>query len=264
MYLVVSSATKTRTSAASIASPRRLAWISGSEADTTPRLRTAAAGSRPVRRIRSGVASETLDLFLELAAIPSPPGEERGVADVVVRYLRDCGLEPDEDDAGARVDANAGNVYARIEPTREGEPLFLCAHLDTVPATDVIAPIVEDGVVRNANRTILGSDNKAAVAAMLEATRRVLAEGLPHAGIELLFTPKEEVGLLGAAAFDHTRLHAQTGYVYDQAAPIGEIILGAPHALALEVTFHGRAAHSGMCPEAGLAGVAGGAAGVRE
>ena len=41
---------------------------------------------------------------------------------------------------------------------------------------------------------------------MLEATRRVLAERRPHAGIELLFTPKEEVGLLGAAAFDSDRL----------------------------------------------------------
>jgi len=210
------------------------------------------------------VASETLDLFLELAAIPSPPGEERGVADAVVRYLRDCGLDPDEDGAGASVDANAGNVYARIEPTREGEPLFLCAHLDTVPATDAIVPVVEDGVVRNANRTILGSDNKAAVAAMLEATRRVLAEGRPHAGIELVFTPKEEVGLLGAAAFDHTRLHAQTGYVYDQAAPIGEIILGAPHALALEVTFHGRAAHSGMFPEEGRSAIAAAARAIAE
>ncbi len=56
--------------------------------------------------------------------------------------------------------------------------------------------------MRNAGGTILGGDNKAAVVAMLEAVRRVLEEGRPHAGIELVFTPKEEVGLLGAAAFD--------------------------------------------------------------
>jgi tripeptide aminopeptidase len=210
------------------------------------------------------VASETLDLFVELAAISSPPGEEREVADRVVGYLRDCGLEPVEDDAGAEVGSTIGNVYARAEPTRAGEPLFLCAHLDTVPPTDAIEPVVEDGVVRNARPTILGSDNKAAVAAMLEATRRVLAENRPHAGIELLFTPKEEVGLLGAYAFDHTRLRARTGYVYDQAAPIGEVILGAPSSQALEIVFRGRASHSGMYPEEGRSAIAAAARAIAE
>jgi tripeptide aminopeptidase len=202
------------------------------------------------------VPPEVLDLFCELAAISSPPGEERPVADVVLRYLRDCGLEPDEDDAGASIGSNAGNVYARLEPTAEGEPLFFCAHLDTVPPTAAIEPVVEDGVVRNAAGTILGADNKAAVAAMLDAVRRVLAERHPHPGIELVFTPKEEVGLVGAYAFDHTRLHAKLGYVYDQAAPIGSVILGAPYSRSLEVTFHGRAAHSGMHPEDGRSAIA--------
>src|ERR671932_522812 len=139
------------------------------------------------------MASEVVDLFLELAALNSPPGKERPVA---------------------------------------------------------------DAVARNAGGTILGADNKSAVAAMLEGTRRVLAENRPHAGIELLFTPKEEVGLLGAAAFDHQRLHARIGYVYDQAAPIGEVILGAPYAHAMEVRFHGRPAHSGMYPEEGRSAIA--------
>src|SRR5919197_981734 len=137
--------------------------------------------------------SEVLELFTELAAIPSPPGDERAVA---------------------------------------------------------------DAVVRNSAGTILGADNKSAVAVMLDATRRVLSENRPHSGIELLFTPKEEVGLLGAAAFDHERLQARVCYVYDQAAPIGDVILGAPYSQALEVTFHGRAAHSGMYPEEGRSAIA--------
>jgi tripeptide aminopeptidase len=203
------------------------------------------------------MASEVLDLFLELAALPSPPGEERAVADVVIRYLGDLGLDADEDDAGARVGSTIGNVYARAEPTGAGgTPLFFCAHLDTVPPAGVIEPVVEDGVVRNAGNTILGADNKSAVAAMLDATRRVLAENRNHAGIELLFTPKEEVGLLGAGAFDHRRLQARVGYVYDQAAPIGDVILGAPHSHSLQVRFHGRAAHSGMYPEDGRSAIA--------
>jgi tripeptide aminopeptidase len=192
---------------------------------------------------------------MELAAIPSPPGEERAAADAVLRYLRGLGLEPDEDGAGAQIGSTMGNIYARLEPTEEGTPLFFCAHLDTVPPSGPLDPVVEDGVVRNAGGTILGADNKAAVVQMLEGVRRVLAENRPHAGIELLFTPKEEVGLIGAYAFDDDRLRADVGYVYDQAAPPGEIILGAPSAESLEVTFHGRAAHSGMFPEEGRSAI---------
>jgi tripeptide aminopeptidase len=199
--------------------------------------------------------SETVDLFLELAAIASPPGEERPVADVVLRYLRGLGLRPDEDDAGGRVGSTMGNVYARLEATGDGTPLFFCAHLDTVPPSGPLEPVVDEGFVRNAGGTILGADDKSAVVAMLEAARRVLAENRPHAGIELLFTPKEEVGLLGAAAFDHDRLQAQLGYVYDQASPIGEVVLGAPWSQSLDVTFHGRAAHSGMYPEEGRSAI---------
>jgi tripeptide aminopeptidase len=197
-----------------------------------------------------------LDLFLELAAIPSPPGEERAVADRVTDELRAIGLEVDEDDTGPSIDSTMGNLYARLEPTAEGTPIFLCAHLDTVPPEGPIEPVVEDGVVRNAAGTILGADNKAAVAVMVEAARRTLAEGRPHAGLELVFTAKEEVGLRGAYAFDHTRLDATLGYVYDQAAPIGEIVIGAPWAASIEVAFHGRSAHAGMYPEEGRSAIA--------
>lgn len=208
--------------------------------------------------------SDVLDLFVELAAVPSPPGEEREVADIVGRYLRDCGIPCDEDGAGDVVGSTIGNLYAHLEPTSEGEPLLLCAHLDTVPPTAAIEPVVEDDVVRNAAGTILGADDKAAVAVMLEATRRVLAEGRPHAGIELLFTPKEEVGLLGAAAFELARLRARLGYVYDQAAPIGHVILGAPHSQSMEVTFHGRASHAGMFPDEGRSSIAAAARAIAE
>ena len=199
--------------------------------------------------------SEAVDLLFELAAIPSQSGEERGVADVVLRYLRGLGLEPDEDSCGPQIGSSAGNVYAQVEPTAEGTPLFLCAHLDTVPPDGPLEPVVEDGIVRNAGGTILGCDNKAAVAAMLEGVRRVLAESVPHAGVELVFTPKEEVGLVGAYAFDHDRLRARTGYVYDQEGAMGEVVLGAPWSRAMEVRFHGRSAHAGMAPEEGRSAI---------
>ena len=200
--------------------------------------------------------AEVVSLFTELAALPSPPGDERAVADRVGAYMSDLGLDVSEDDAGERIGSNAGNLYAHVAATDGGTPLFLCAHLDTVPPEAGIEPVLEDGMIRNAAGTILGADNKAAVAVMLEAMRRILSENRPHGGIELLFTPKEEVGLHGAAAFDHERLEARIGYVYDQAAPIGEVILGAPYAHSMEFRFHGRAAHAGMYPEEGRSAIA--------
>ncbi len=76
---------------------------------------------------------DVVELFTELAAMPSPPGNERRVADRVTEYMRDAGLSVDEDDAGEQIGSNAGNLFSRIEPTTDGEPIFLCAHLDTVP-----------------------------------------------------------------------------------------------------------------------------------
>ena len=204
------------------------------------------------------LTSPFVDLFLELCTIPSPSGKERAVADRVGRALSDLGLDWDEDDAAARLEGDTGNIYCRIPPRNgaDGMPIFLCAHTDTVPPIAAIEPVVgEDGVIRNDAGTILGCDNKAAVVVMLEAARRVLEDGREHAGIELLFTPQEEVSLRGAAAFDHTRLVATTGYVYDQAAPIGEIILGSPHGRLLDFRFHGTAAHAGMYPEDGRSAI---------
>jgi tripeptide aminopeptidase len=209
--------------------------------------------------VQQRLTSPFLDLFLELCAIPSPSARERAVADRVGAFLTELGLEWDEDDAAARLEGDTGNIYCRLAPSNgnAGTAIFLCAHTDTVPPEGAIDPVVgEDGIVRNAAGTILGSDNKAALVVMLEAVRRILDEGREHAGIELLFTPQEEVSLRGADAFDHTRLDATTGYVFDQGAPIGEIVLGSPHARLLDFRFRGRAAHAGMHPEDGRSAIA--------
>ena len=209
--------------------------------------------------MRPGWAPDVLSLFLELAALPSPPGEERAVADRVLEYVRSLGLEAEEDDAGSRIGSSIGNIHCRLPSANGavGTPIFLCAHLDTVPLEGPLEPVVgEDEFVRNAGGTILGADNKSAVAVMLEAAARLVEEGRSHAGVELLFTPMEEIGLRGAAAFDEQRLHAGVGYVYDHAGPVGEIVMAAPHHRRIDVHFHGRAAHAGMYPEEGRSAIA--------
>jgi tripeptide aminopeptidase len=195
-------------------------------------------------------APDVLDLFLELAAIPSPSGDEARVAERVSAYLRDLGLEVEDDDAG--------NLLARLAPSdgNGGARLFLCAHMDTVPPQGAIEPVVgDDGFVRNSAGTILGADNKATVAVMLEAARLLLSERRPHAGVELLFTVREETGLEGAQAFDHTRLEARTGFVYDSSGPVGDVVRSSPWGRTIDVVFKGRAAHSGLAPEEGRSAI---------
>jgi tripeptide aminopeptidase len=197
-----------------------------------------------------------LDLFLDLTALPTPPGEERTVADRVTAELRGLGLEDDEDGAGVGVGSNAGNsVHSSATTACRDAAIPLLAHGHGA-ADRPIEPVVEDGVVRNSGGTILGADNKSAVVAMVETARRVVEERVPHAGLELLFTPKEEGGLRGAQAFDCSRFAARVGYVYDQAGPIGEVILGAPNSMIMEITFVGQSAHAGMAPEEGHSAIA--------
>ena len=126
--------------------------------------------------------------------------------------------------------------------------------MDTVPVSGPIEPVVEDGVVRNRADTILGADDKAAVAVLLQAARTLLSER-PHAGIELLFTVREEIGLEGAKAFDETRLKSRTGYVYDYSGQVGDVVVAAPSGRQIDVAFRGRLAHAGIAPEEGRSAV---------
>ena len=132
--------------------------------------------------------------------------------------------------------------------------ILLCAHLDTVEQAAPVEPVLVDGGWENAHDGILGADNKAAVAVILELARRVSVEGAP-VGLELLFTVSEENALAGAKALDRGALEADFGYVFDHATPIGEIVVASPTYYRLAADFHGRAAHAGIRPEAGRSAI---------
>jgi len=181
--------------------------------------------------------------FVRYCEIESPSGRERPMADALLEDLRGLELEADEDEAG--------NVLARI-PGPEGAPtVLLCAHMDTVPLDGPVEVVSENGLLTNRHEAILGADNKAAIATIMGAARRVVRDGKPASGVELLFTTGEEQALEGAKAFDRSRLAADFGYVFDHASPIGEIVVAAPTYYSIEARFKGQAAHAGIRPEAG-------------
>jgi tripeptide aminopeptidase len=194
------------------------------------------------------------ETFARLCAIPSPFGSERACAEYVARELRRMGLDVEEDGVAAEVGAECGNLLARLGGRGE-RTILLCAHLDTVPEAGIIEPVVTDGGWESAGDTILGADNKAAVAVLLEVARRCAVEGSP-VGLELLFTVSEENALAGAKAFDVATLKSEWGYVFDHASPIGEIIVAAPTYYRFEAAFRGQAAHAGIRPEDGRSAIA--------
>ena len=196
------------------------------------------------------------ETFVSLCRIDSPSRHERPCADWVAGELEGMGIGVEEDGTGSEVGGDAGNLLARI-PGSGPASILLCAHLDTVPAAAPIEPVLVDGGWENANEAILGADNKAAVAVILELARRLTRRPhQPETGLELLFTVCEEVALLGAKAFDRRLLASSFGYVFDHASPIGEVVLSSPTYYRIVAELHGRAAHAGIRPENGRSAIA--------
>jgi tripeptide aminopeptidase len=200
---------------------------------------------------------EAARLLIELCEIPSPSRHEGDIAARLRRELEDIGCTVTEDDAATAVGAGCGNIVGSLAATAPGTPIVLCAHLDTVPVAGPIEVDIDDrGIMTNRHAAILGGDDKAAIAAMITGVREVLRDGTPHAGIELLLTPCEEIGLLGAHHFDPGTLSGTVAFIYDHAGPVGNIITSAPWHKRVTARFVGTAAHAGMEPEKGSSAIA--------
>src|SRR4051794_5698001 len=108
------------------------------------------------------------DTFVALCEIASPSGSEAEAARYVRSDLEALGLAVSEDASAAETGAACGNLYTRIPGPEGGRTVMLCAHVDTVPLADGIEVELVDEVFRNRCEAILGADNKAAIAVLLE------------------------------------------------------------------------------------------------
>ncbi len=187
-----------------------------------------------------------LNTFLELVRRDNPSGAETPVVDYVRAILEDSmGLHVEQDDHL--------NLLAHL--AGEGEPILLNAHTDSVQPCINVRPVVANGVVRSSGDTVLGADDLAGVAAILEGIRRIRETGTPNRAAEILFTAQEEIGLQGAKAFDYSRLQARQGFTFDMTGEPGSLCLGGPSQANLKVTIHGKAAHAGIAPEEGISAI---------
>ena len=192
--------------------------------------------------------------LLALCRIPSPSGQEGAVAAYVRRAVADLGLAVEEDDAGPALGSDTGNLLVRT-PGR-GEPLFLAAHMDTVPPTpdaDGQVPVLVEGDrVHTGGRSILGADDKAGIAVALEALRQAVRAPDATRPLAVIFTVQEEQGGRGAGHFDAARIDARVGFNLDGDTPVGVAIARAPDKARFYVDVHGKAAHAALNPEDGI------------
>jgi tripeptide aminopeptidase len=201
-----------------------------------------------------------VETFQFLVGMDSPSLEERQVGQFLTEELTSLGFSVTEDDAGAQLGGNCGNLYCRWKGTEshsEKAPLLFSAHLDTVePSRGKKAVILADGTIESAGNTVLGADDMAGVSAILEAVRTIAEKNLPHREIELLFTVAEEIYSGGATHFDYHQLKSKEAFVLDLSGPVGTCAYRAPTIFAFTAEFEGKPAHAGFAPETGANAIA--------
>lgn len=192
------------------------------------------------------------DTFLMLVHIDSGSENEDVIAEWVAKRLRQIVDDVEIDEAWRKIDGRGGNIIARLKGNLGSHAVLVNAHLDTVLPT-VGIKIIEDGdIIRTDGRTILGADDKAGVAIILEVLNALHERNLKHPPLELVFTIREEKGLLGAKALDINKLKAKYGLVVDGMEDPSVIITSMPTHDTFEVTITGKAAHAGLSPEQGI------------
>lgn len=195
-----------------------------------------------------------LNTFLDYVRIDSESRNEGAMARRVIDDLTALGCEIYVDNTMDQTGSNTGNVYATLPGNAPGEPIVLSAHLDTVVPGVGVEPVVEDGVIRSKGDTVLGSDDKSGVVAVVEALRVVTEQNIPHPTVQAVFTVCEEIGLLGSKYLDYSKLAGKQAIALDTGTP-GVIVTSGPGQYKLEATVVGRKAHAGVAPEQGISAI---------
>ena len=197
-------------------------------------------------------------LFCELVAVPSPSGRERVVADAIRAWLAQLGVVAELDGTGTANTSDAGNLVAIIPGRIAAPTLLFVAHVDTVESGAVpVSPVVgEDGIIRSGGDTILGADNKSAVAAVMRVcAHAVQLDAAQRPTVLAAFTCREEAGRMGVSLLDLDR-EVDCAFSVDGSSRVGAVITRALGQQVFTVELRGRAAHAAADPGAGVSAIA--------
>ena len=193
--------------------------------------------------------------FLELVAQASPSKKELPMANWLTDHLEKRGFAVVMDNSGEKIGGNSGNLIAFKSGNKMKEAICFAAHMDQIPPCHNIKPVIDGDLIRTDGTTTLGGDDKAGIAAILEAVESVLEDDVDVGDIYLLFTVCEEQGLLGAKNLDVNLLPVKNIVIIDATGPSGVIAYKAPALNRIEITFKGKKAHAGIEPEKGISAI---------
>lgn len=193
-----------------------------------------------------------LQEFLELVQIRCSTRQEREVGDLLTKRLEELGGTVHEDQAGVKLGGNCGNLVADFPGTIDAPTVMLTAHMDCVEPCGDIHPQIENGIIRSDGATVLGSDDKAGVTAILETLRQLKEQDIPHGPLQVVFTIAEENGVHGSQNLDSSLLHADFGFTLDTHGHPGVMSYKAPGKNQIHIAIKGKAAHAGVEPEKGI------------
>lgn len=179
--------------------------------------------------------------FITLVEISSPSGDEAKVAEYISEFLSRLKIQHHSD--------STGNVIANLPG--DGDPILLTGHMDTVEPGSGIKAVVKNGIISSAGSTILGADNKASLAAILESIEAIVENKLPHRALEIVFTYSEETKNTGVLSLDYSKLKSKYGYAFDLGAPLGTMYLSSPFYFRIDIKITGKASHSSR-PDEGI------------
>ncbi len=189
--------------------------------------------------------------FTFLAQIDSESKNEKTICDEIVKIVKKMGAQTFIDDSFNKTGSDTGNLVIKFKGNTNAPSLLLSAHMDTVEPAKGVTVIRNGDLFKSDETTILGADDKSALAIIIETITVLLENELSFGPLELVFTTCEEIGLLGAKNFNFDLVTAKYGYVLDT-SNTDAIVTRAPSANHLEFVIHGKAAHAGACPEDGI------------
>lgn len=193
-----------------------------------------------------------VETFLKLAQTDSESYDERAMQELVEKELKEIGCRVTVDNAGKKYQTSArGNVIAFLPGTVKSAPFVLCSHLDTVTPGKGVKPVVKKDCITSDGTTVLGGDDKAGVAIILEILRTLKEQSPAHPPVEAVFTLSEEVGMFGAKNLDYKKLKGREGLILDN-EEVDTLLIQGPAVNTIEVWIKGLASHAGVVPEKGI------------